>query len=155
MRTFLIAIFYLGNNLRKGLKCLDYDESLSPMKTIGNTTVPPQVDLDIVSLKIKEINEYEDYAIFQFEYKNTWTDERLKWPSSCLQTKEGVPDFVKSELLDVLWNPITYLQDVANSKRPTCQNTLKIDEVIKDELKKRIEHQRDIFVDFIITYIST
>ena len=125
------------------------------MKTIGNTTVPPQVDLDIVSLKIKEINEYEDYAIFQFEYKNTWTDERLKWPSSCLQTKKGIPDFVKSELLDVLWNPITYLQDVANSKRPTCQNTLKIDEVIKDELKKRIGHQRDIFVDLINTYIST
>ena len=100
--------------------------------------VPPQVDLNIVSLKIKEINEYEDHAIFQFEYKNTWTDERLKWPSSCLQTQEGVPDFVKSELLDILWNPITYLSDVADSKRPTCQNTLKIDEVIKDALKKRI-----------------
>ena len=39
------------------------------------------------------------------------------------------PDYVESELLDVLWNPINAISDAAESKQPVCQKTLRIHQV--------------------------
>ena len=100
------------------------------MQALGHSS-RQKVRIDITSVKITEINEYEDNGIWRYEYKTLWTDERLKWPKNCLKEEKDIPDIVKSELLDdILWSPITYLADLANTKKPTCQNTIKIFQVI-------------------------
>ena len=96
---------------------------------IKNTT--QQVHIEVLNITLTKVNEYEDYVEWRHDYKTIWTDERLKWPTECQNTepKKNTPDFVKSELLDILWNPIIVFSDIAATKKPTCQSTLKITQV--------------------------
>ena len=99
------------------------------MKALGRSTTPQNVHIEFISVELTKVNELEDYGVWRFKYESTWKDERLKWPTECQQEEKGIPDYVESELLDILWNPINAMSDVAEIKQPTCQQTLRIRQV--------------------------
>ena len=120
---------YPGHNLREGLKCLDYDGNITSMQALGNTSTLQHVHFDVESYNIIEINEVKEYGVWRNIWRTTWKEERLKWPSECQKEENGPPDFVESELLDLLWNGLKVLSDVTNTDPPKCQKTFQISQV--------------------------
>ena len=96
---------------------------------IGKTSSLQVIDFKIKTHDIIEINEIKEYGVFQSSWITTWKDERLKWPSECQKEEKGPPDFVESELLDLLWNGLKVLSDVANTEPVKCQKTFQIKQV--------------------------
>ena len=119
---------YPGQNLREGLKCLRYDGNITSNQAFGKTSTPQKIYVDMPSVDIIELNENEEFGVWRFRTQFTWYDERLKWPIECQKSVEGDTDFVKSELLDLLWNPTSVLQDITGTFDPKYQNTIYINQ---------------------------
>ena len=90
--------------------------------------MPQKIYVDMPSVDIIELNEIEEFGVWRFRTQFTWYDERLKWPIECQKSVEGDTDFVKSELLDLLWNPTSVLQDITGTFDPKYQNTIYINQ---------------------------
>ena len=75
---------------------------------------------------IIEINEIKEYGVFTSEWRTTWIDERLKWPTECQKEEKEPPDFVESELLYLLWNGLKVVTDLANTEQAKCHKTFQI-----------------------------
>ena len=90
--------------------------------------MPQKIYVDMPSVDIIELNENEEFGVWRFRTQFTWYDERLKWPIECQTGVEGDTDFVKSALLDLLWNPTTVLQDITGTFDPKYQNTIYINQ---------------------------
>ena len=120
---------YPGHNLREGLKCLNYNGNITSMQANGNTSSPQRIHIEVLSSDIIEVNEEKEFGVWRIKMEFTWQDERLKWPTECEREKEGIPDFVESELMNVLWNPVNVLFDISHAKNPSCQETIQIDKV--------------------------
>jgi len=119
---------YPGQNLREGLKCLRYDGNITSNQAFGKTSIPQKIYVDMPSVDIIELNENEEFGVWRFRTQFTWYDERLKWPIECQKGVEGDTDFVKSALLDLLWNPTSVLQDITGTFDPKYQNTIYINQ---------------------------
>ena len=119
---------YPGQNLREGLKCLRYDGNITSNQAFGKTSIPQKIYVDMPSVDIIELNEKEEFGVWRFRTQFTWYDERLKWPIECQKGVEGDTDFVKSALLDLLWNPTSVLQDITGTFDPKYQNTIYINQ---------------------------
>ena len=60
----------------------------------------------------------------------SWLDERLKWPEECQLKGKATNDFVKSDLLNHLWNAVDFISDAGGGrKKQDCQNTIQITQV--------------------------
>ena len=71
---------------------------------------------------------------WRWNYKTSWIDERLRWPSEC-QIEGKTNDFVKSAVLNYLWNAVDFMSDVGgDSKKQNCQNTIQITQVQCSEI---------------------
>ena len=71
---------------------------------------------------------------WRWNYKTSWIDERLRWPSGC-QIEGKTNDFVKSAVLNYLWNAVDFMSDVGgDSKKQNCQNTIQITQVQCSEI---------------------
>ena len=81
--------FIPGQNLKDGLKCLSYDKSKTPKQALENSTVPQHVHIEMLTVEITAVNELEDNGVWRFHYKSTWKDERLRWPSECVQEEKA------------------------------------------------------------------
>ena len=66
----------------------------------------------------------------EFRTQFDWYDHRLKWPAECLnETLEKIPNFVKSEWMNVLWNPISVLENIGSADKPKYEKTIRIGQV--------------------------
>ena len=81
--------FIPGQNLRDGLECLNYDKNKTPKQALENSTVPQHVHIEMLTVEITAVNELEDNGVWRFHYKSTWKDERLRWPSECVQEEKA------------------------------------------------------------------
>ena len=93
---------------------------------IGKTSTLQVIDFKIKTHDIIEINEIKEYGVFTSEWRTTWKDERLKWPTECQKEENGPPDFVESELLYLLWNGLKVVTDLANTEQAKCHKTFQI-----------------------------
>ena len=74
---------YPGHNLKKALKCLEYDENISPMEALGNKSFPQEIFIDVLDMNVLEINQEKQYGIWGYKIKFMWYDHRLEWPKEC------------------------------------------------------------------------
>ena len=58
----------------------------------------------------------------------------MKWPAECQIEGKATNDFVKSELLNHLWNAVDFISDAGGGrKKQDCQNTIQITQVQSDK----------------------
>ena len=123
---------YPGHNLKEGLKCLKYNPNKSSMQDLGHKSLPQRIHFVNQSVAITEIDEIKGHIRWEWKYKMIWLDKRLKWPEECHFEGRTITDFVKSELLEVLWNPVEFLKDSDEaSGELICQKILQITQVIQ------------------------
>jgi len=98
---------YPGHNLKKGLKCLDYDKNIAPSETHGNNSIPTEIFMKALDITFLEINDEKEYGLMESRVSAIWYDHRLKFPKECL-TKQNKTNFkmVESDVLNILWNPM-------------------------------------------------
>ena len=122
---------YPGHNLREGLKCLNYNGNITSLQASGNKSSLQYIHFETIAMDITDIDEVKKHVLWDWKYKTSWVDERLKWPKECLIENQTTTDFVKSELLDVLWNPLEFLKDSdEGAGKLVCKNTLQITQVL-------------------------
>ena len=77
----------------------------------------------------KAHNLIHTYVRWRWNYQTSWLDERLKWPTEC-QIKGKANDFLKTEILNYLWNAADFMSDVGgDTKDLVCQKTFQITQV--------------------------
>jgi len=118
---------YPGHNLREGLRCLNYTSNITSSQALGNSSSLQHIHFDTISLDITEIDEVKEHIRWRWHYMTSWLDERLKWPEECQLKGKATNDFVKSDLLNHLWNAVDFISDAGGGrKKQDCQNTIQI-----------------------------
>ena len=122
---------YPGHNLKKGLKCLNYDKNIAPSEVYGNVSKPTEILLNALDITWLEINDEKEYGIMGSRMSANWYDHRLKFPKECL-TNQNKTNFevVKADILDHLWNPMVIFNKIIMKRTPTCKKFITIGEVI-------------------------
>ena len=80
---------YPGHNLIQGLKCLEYDENMSPKEALGNTSWPQEILFETLEYNILQIDQEKQFGIWGYKLKFSWYDHRIKWPEEC--KIQGIP----------------------------------------------------------------
>ena len=128
---------YPGHNLRKGLKCLNYNKNITSVQALGNTSLLQHINFETLSLDITQVDEIKGHIRWRWNYVTSWIEDRLKWPIECQIKGQTSTDFVKSELLNSLWNAVDFIQDAAGGrKKQSCQNTIQINQVLHIPFQK-------------------
>ena len=67
------------------------------------------------------VAESEDFNLHDFNH-------RLQWPTECRdkEKEEHTPNFVKSEWMNFLWNPISVLENIGSADKPNYEKTIRI-----------------------------
>ena len=102
---------YPGHNLKKALKCLEYDENISPMEALGNKSVPQEIFIDVLDMNVLEINQERQYGIWGYKLRFNWYDHRYG-NMGCHVFKWGVQhwkDFTKGNYSQVPNKRVTRL----------------------------------------------
>ena len=121
---------YPGHNLKKGLKCIGYNENITGMQALKNDSELQRIDLDVIEANIIQINEEKQYGIWEFKSKVIWYDLRLQWPQECQSNNSKTNlNIIRSDILRHLWNPVSVFQEIANNGKPVFENTMAIGEV--------------------------
>ena len=125
---------YPGHNLKKALKCLEYDENISPMEALGNKSFPQEIFIDVLDMNVLEINQERQYGIWGYKLRFNWYDHRIEWPMECQNNKSQTNlHTLRSDLLDLLWNPIAIFQEVAGrnfgQRQPSYEKSISIGQV--------------------------
>ena len=121
---------YPGNNLKRGLKCLEYDENIPSNEARENVSIPQEVVFNFLEVNILEINQEKQYVLLGYKVKVSWYDHRLQWPIECQNQRNQTKFYmVRSEILNNLWNPVAEAQEKALKGDPVMEKTITIGQV--------------------------
>ena len=69
----------------------------------------------------EKVAENEDFNLHDF-------NDRLEWPTECRdkEKEKHTPNFVKSEWMNFLWNPISVLENIGSADKPNYEKTIRI-----------------------------
>ena len=67
------------------------------------------------------VAESENFNVHDFNH-------RLQWPTECRdkEKEKHTPNFVKSEWMNFLWNPISVLENIGSADKPNYEKTIRI-----------------------------
>ena len=126
----MVACQYKGHNLKEGLKCLNYSGSISSKQSFGDNSLQ-EVHWHLLEFKVLKVNEENQYMNWFGKSQFAWHDQRLKWPDQCEngQPSQNSQEIVKSEMLDLLWNPVALILDAVANAKLSFDKTISISKV--------------------------
>ena len=122
---------YPGDNLKEGLKCLNYSGEISSTLPIGeNNSSLHQVQLNCGEFVFYDINEEKHSGSWKVKLNTYWQDKRLQWPKECGKAIGTNKKIINAEYLTHLWNPLSFVLDAWATPKDTTSydKTFSIDE---------------------------